>query len=103
MEGCHSLVTFEYEVWLVWLLCCCFSLKYFGNKTDLFTDLVSVFAGVSVLLRNLLSAYLQGVQYGPSYGPHLRLPARRRAGLQDYHHPAAGRCTTGTTGCAGEQ
>lgn len=58
--------------------------------------------GVPVLLRDLLDAHLQGVQHGPPHGPHLRVPARRRAGLSGHHHPAAGGRTAGTAGGAGE-
>lgn len=59
--------------------------------------------GVPVLLRDLLDAHLQGVQHGPSHGPHLCVSARRRAGLSGHHHPAAGRRTAGTPGGAGEK
>lgn len=58
--------------------------------------------GVPVLLRVLLGADLQGVQHGPPHGPHLCLPAGRRAGLPGHHHPAAGGGAAGKTGCAGE-
>lgn len=80
------------------------------NKSDLHKSVFNVhlpclwsaLPGVPVLLRVLLSAYLQGVQHGPPHGPHLCVPAGRRAGLQGHHHPAAGGGAAGTTGCAGE-
>lgn len=71
-------------------------------RNELLTCNSCVRPGVPVLLRVLLGAYLQGVQHGPPHGPHLRLPAGRRAGLQGHHHPAAGRGATGKTGRAGE-
>lgn len=58
--------------------------------------------GVPVLLRVLLGADLPGVQHGPPHGPHLCLPAGRRAGLPGHHHPAAGGGAAGKTGRAGE-
>lgn len=67
-----------------------------------FLTWTSCVPGVPVLLRILLSAYLQGVQHGPPHGPHLCLPAGCRAGLQGHHHPAAGGGAAGKTGCAGE-
>lgn len=42
------------------------------------------------------------MQRQPSHGPHLCLSARCCPGLQGHHHPAAGRCTAGATGSAGE-
>lgn len=77
-----------------------FTFMYVCNLN--FLCLWSALPGVPVLLRVLLSAYLQGVQHGPPHGPHLYLPAGRHAGLQGHHHSAAGGGAAGTTGCAGE-
>lgn len=77
------------------------SLMLMSERTAETMRVLPVFSGVSVLLWNLHGAYLQRVQHGPSHGPHFRLPARRRSGLPGHHHPAAGRCTAGTTGGAG--
>lgn len=63
---------------------------------------VSALPGVPVLLWNLLDADLQGVQHGTSHGPHLCVSPRCCTGLSGHHHPAAGRCTAGTAGSAGE-
>lgn len=72
------------------------------HKTNFFIYLFFFSPGFPVLLWNLLCADLPGVQHGPSHGPHLHLPSRRSTGLQGHHHPTAGWCTAGTTGCPGE-